>query len=91
MHIDSDTQLVSFNLRERYILAQALVLGIEKLAEVEGAMREVSNMQDMAALLRSPLFHLMANAVLASGEYPAAENALVPENEPPFAWEDLPF
>ena len=61
-----------FNPRERFILAQALVLGIEKLAEVEGAMREVSNMHDMGDLLKSPMFSQMATAILAIETHPTA-------------------
>ena len=37
--------------RGRFITAQALYYGIKKLAEVEGAMREVSNICDMKYLL----------------------------------------
>ena len=39
--------------RGNYILAQALTLGIEKLEEVEGIRREVSNINDMKYLLES--------------------------------------
>ena len=87
MHIDSDTQLVSFNLRERYILAQALVLGIEKLAEVEGAIREWSNMHDMADLLKSPMLAPMATAILAMETHTTAATLFHYEDEV----EDLPF
>ena len=37
--------------RGRFIQAQALYYGIKKLAEVEGVMREVSNICDMKYLL----------------------------------------
>ena len=37
--------------RGHYILAQALVLAIKELDKVDGAMKEVSNMQDMQYLL----------------------------------------
>jgi len=37
--------------RGKYIMAQALYYGIKKLTEVEGAMREVSNICDMKYLL----------------------------------------
>ena len=94
MHIDSDTQLVSFNLRERYILAQALVLGIEKLAEVEpGPMREYSNIQDMAELLKSEMFSPFAVAVLEAqksmGKSASTAATLVYYSDPDA--EDLPF
>ena len=52
------------DLRERYIIAQALVLGIEKLAEVKDPMREWSNMQDMGALLKTPMLAPFTLAVL---------------------------
>ena len=58
------TSSVNLSLRERYLIAQALVLGIEKLAEVEGPMREYSNMQDMGDLLKSQMFGPFAVAVL---------------------------
>tara|TARA_B100000749_G_C18181031_1_gene363837 strand:- start:22 stop:261 length:240 start_codon:yes stop_codon:yes gene_type:complete len=37
--------------RGQYIIAQALYLGIQKLCEVEGVHREVSNICDMQHLL----------------------------------------
>ena len=37
--------------RGHYILAQALVLAIKELDKVDGAMKELSNMQDMQYLL----------------------------------------
>ena len=37
--------------RGHYIQAQALVLAIKELDKVDGAMKEVSNMQDMQYLL----------------------------------------
>ena len=37
--------------RGHYILAQALVIAIKELDKVDGAMKEVSNMQDMQYLL----------------------------------------
>ena len=37
--------------RGRFLMAQALYYGIQKLAEVEGVMREVSNICDMKYLL----------------------------------------
>jgi len=37
--------------RGHYILAQALVIAIKELDKVEGAMKEVSNMEDMQYLL----------------------------------------
>lgn len=63
------TQISSMklSLRERYVLAQALVLGIETLAKVEPASsREYSNMQDMGKLLRGNLLAPFTFAVLAS-------------------------
>ena len=61
---DTVPSLIQLSLRERYLIAQALVLGIEKLAEVEGPMRGLSNMQDMGELLKSPAFAPFAIAVL---------------------------
>ena len=63
------TQISSMklSLRERYVLAQALVLGIETLAKVEPASsREYSNMHDMGKLLRGNLLAPFTFAVLAS-------------------------
>ena len=37
--------------RGHYILAQGLVIAIKELDKVEGAMKEVSNMEDMQYLL----------------------------------------
>lgn len=39
--------------RGRYILAQALTLGIEKLSEVDERRKEVSNIADMQYILDS--------------------------------------
>jgi hypothetical protein len=39
------------NMREKYIIAQALFLAINKLEEVEGAMREVSNIEQMKSMM----------------------------------------
>ena len=80
------------SLRERYIIAQALVLGIEKLAEVKGSMREYSNMQDMGELLKTPALAPFTMAVLecqrALGK-PATTAATIVYYEEPV--EDLPF
>ena len=82
MHIDKTTELTSFALRERHIITQGLVLGIEKLAEAEGAMREWSNMHDMGDLLRSPLFAPFATAILATGGFPMSATLFYYEEEP---------
>ena len=83
---------VHLSLRERYLIAQALVLGIEKLAEVEGPMREYSNIQDMGELLKSQMFGPVTVAVLecqrAMGK-PATTAATIVYYEEPV--EDLPF
>ena len=82
------------SLRERYIIAQALVLGIEKLAEVEGPHREMSNMLDMGELLKSQMFGPFAVAVLecqrAMGK-PATTAATLVYYEDEGDVEDLPF
>ena len=90
---EAKTSSVNLSLRERYLIAQALVLGIEKLAEVEpGAMREYSNMQDMGELLKSQAFAPFAVAVLecqrAIGK-PATTAATIVHYEEPV--EDPPF
>ena len=82
MYIDKTTELTSFSLRERYIITQGLVLGIEKLAEVEGAMREWSNMHDMGDLLKSTLFAPFATVILATGDFPTAATLFHYEEEP---------
>lgn len=56
--------VIVLSLRERYLITQALVLGIEKLAEVKGSMREYSNMQDMGELLKIPSLAPFTMAVL---------------------------
>tara|TARA_R110002020_G_scaffold279347_2_gene495096 strand:+ start:642 stop:845 length:204 start_codon:yes stop_codon:yes gene_type:complete len=43
--------IIEATMRERFILAQALNLAIHKLEEVEGAMREVSNIEHMKDIL----------------------------------------
>ena len=55
----------SLSLRDRYIIAQALVLGIQALTKVEPrVMREESNIEDMVDLLASQPFALFALAIL---------------------------
>jgi hypothetical protein len=51
----SNTEALEFlnSHRGRYILAQALTLGIEKLSEVDERRREVSNIADMEYILES--------------------------------------
>lgn len=61
---DSSPDVIVLSLRERYLITQALVLGIEKLAEVKGSMRENSNMQDMGELLKIPSLAPFTMAVL---------------------------
>ena len=83
-----------FSLRERYLIAQALVLGIEKLAEVkDGPMREYSNINDMAELLKSAMFAPFTLAVLEAqkqiGTPATTASTLVYYVDP--ALEDLPF
>ena len=89
---DAKTTSVQLSLRERYLVAQALVLGIEKLAEVEGPMREYSNISDMGEMLKSPMFAPFTLAVLeaqrAIGK-PATTAATIVYYEEPV--EDLPF
>ena len=51
-------------LRDRYILTQALVLGIEGLASVEDTYKESSNMEDMADMLMQPEFTLFVGGIL---------------------------
>lgn len=52
-YMDNVKETIEFSQspRGRFIQAQALYYGIKKLAEVEGVMREVSNICDMKYLL----------------------------------------
>ena len=52
-YMDSIKETVEFQQspRGRFIMAQALYYGIKKLAEVDGPLREVSNICDMKYLL----------------------------------------
>ena len=91
--MDIFSESVSMSLRERYLTAQALVLGIEKLAEVEpGPMREYSNMHDMGEMLKSPWFAPFTLAVLEAqkqmGKPATTAATIVYYNE---GDEDLPF
>ena len=69
----SDLKMV-FGLRERYLMAQALVLGIEKLNESNEDYKEISNMQQMAALASHPVFAPFTVAILCENEYKVASN-----------------
>ena len=62
----AETITMTLSLRERYLMAQALILAIETLAEEDERRREWSNMQDMGALLKSDALAPFAFAVLAS-------------------------
>ena len=70
--MDVYNQSISLSLRERYLITQALVLGIEKLAEARaepGLRQELSNMNDMGELLKSPFFAPFTVAVLETQNY----------------------
>jgi len=56
-------------LRDQYILAQALVLGIEALAAVKPPHREESNLRDMIDLAARPGIAPFTTAILASGQH----------------------
>ena len=91
--LDAYPEKVELSLRQRYLMTQALVLGIEKLAEVEPAhLREYSNMADMGELLKTPAFAPFAVAILeslaATGKPATTAATLVYYEEPV---EDLPF
>jgi len=51
MQMVKETQEFADSPRGKYIQAQALYYGIKKLSEVEGVMREISNISDMKYLL----------------------------------------
>ena len=91
---ESQTKAIHLSLRARYLIAQSLVLGIEKLAEVEpGPMREYSNINDMAELLKSAMFAPFTLAVLEAqkqiGKPATTASTLVYYVDPEL--EDLPF
>ena len=91
--LDAYPEKVELSLRQRYVMAQALVLGIEKLGEVEPSYRrEYSNMADMGELLKSPAFAPFAVTILeslsATGKPATTAATLVYYEEPV---EDLPF
>ena len=52
-YMDNVKETIEFSQspRGKYIMAQALYYGIKKLAEVDGPLREVSNICDMKYLL----------------------------------------
>ena len=52
-YMDNVKETIEFSQspRGKFIMAQALYYGMKKLAEVEGVMREVSNICDMKYLL----------------------------------------
>ena len=51
MQMVKETQEFADSPRGKFIQAQALYYGIKKLSEVEGVLREVSNISDMKYLL----------------------------------------
>ena len=51
MQLVQETQDFANSPRGKFIQAQALYYGIQKLCEVEGVLREVSNISDMKYLL----------------------------------------
>ena len=48
-----DSTTITLTMRERYIIAQALILGINELEKVPGALKELSNIMDMEYLLEN--------------------------------------
>ena len=51
MQMVKETQEFADSPRGKFIQAQALYYGMKKLSEIEGVMREVSNISDMRYLL----------------------------------------
>ena len=60
--------LHNFSMRDQYIIAQALVLGIQELDKVPGVMKEVSNILDMKYLLENQFGNFAVVAQLTTGE-----------------------
>jgi len=60
-----DETTLTFTMRERYIIAQALILGIKELEKVPGAMKEVSNIMDMEYLLEHQFADMASPARLS--------------------------
>jgi hypothetical protein len=60
--------LHNFSMRDQYIIAQALVLGIQELDKVPGVMKEVSNILDMKYLLENQFGDFAVVAQLTTGE-----------------------
>jgi hypothetical protein len=58
----------NLSMRDQYIIAQALVLGIQELEKVPGVMKEVSNILDMKYLLENQFRDFAVVAQLTTGE-----------------------
>ena len=58
----------NFSMRDQYIIAQALVLGIQELDKVPGVMKEVSNILDMKYLLENQFGNFAVVAQLTTSE-----------------------
>ena len=75
-------------LRDRFILAQSLVMGIEKLGEVKPPHQEISNMQDMADMAIRPeltpftMTILWGHPLFNPSPYPTASNFIHHAMEP---------
>jgi len=71
----------SFSMRDQYIIAQALVLGIQELDKVPGVMKEVSNILDMKYLLENQFGNFALVAQLTTGEANKILDKINTENE----------
>jgi hypothetical protein len=66
--------LMLANMRDRFLMAKALVIALESMSQVTDIRdQEPSDMADMAALAKCPLFEVFTEIVLLAQSFPNAK------------------
>jgi hypothetical protein len=69
--------LMLANMRDRFLMAKALVIALESMSQVTDIRdQEPSDMYDMAALAKCPLFEMFTEVVLLAQSFPNAKELI---------------
>ena len=75
----NQTTTHTFGMRDQFIIAQALVLGIQELKKVPAPFTELSNILDMEWLLENEFKNMALPAQLTVGEVSKINNKITEE------------
>jgi hypothetical protein len=72
-----EANMLIANMRDKFIMSQALVIAINSMAQITDVRyAEPSNMFDMAALAKCPLFEVFTEIHLLEGKYSHAKELI---------------